>query len=171
MRALTSVIILLFLVGCADSHTVRTIRAPSAKLSSETSIYIALPKDGRYGHTVYNESSLMTQTAFQGEFLAHANKVLIANSIEELDAALASARAQDIDYLCYPVILYWEDRATEWSMIPDRVSVKVTIYDVKNGDEFTATTIDGSSGLATFGGDHPQDLLQEPTRNFVGALY
>jgi len=171
MRTLTSVIILLFLVGCADSYTVRTIRAPSVKLSLEASIYIALPKDGRYGHTVYNGSGLMTQTAFQGEFLAHANKVLIASSIEELDAALASARAEGIDYLCYPVILHWEDRATEWSMIPDKVSVKVTIYDVKNGDEFIATTIDGSSGIATFGGDHPQDLLREPTKSFVGALY
>ncbi|MDB3946228.1 DUF4823 domain-containing protein [Gammaproteobacteria bacterium] len=31
--------------------------------------------------------------------------------------------------------------------------------------------MDGSSGLATFGGDHPQDLLPESVTKYVGALF
>ncbi|WP_428785404.1 DUF4823 domain-containing protein [Vibrio splendidus] len=30
--------------------------------------------------------------------------------------------------------------------------------------------IEGKSGLATFGGDHPQDLLSEPVSEFMASL-
>ncbi len=31
--------------------------------------------------------------------------------------------------------------------------------------------IKGKSGLATFGGDHPQDLLPKPVGEYIDALY
>jgi hypothetical protein len=31
--------------------------------------------------------------------------------------------------------------------------------------------IKGKSGLATFGGDHPQDLLAKPVSAYVNGLY
>ncbi|WP_337219713.1 DUF4823 domain-containing protein [Vibrio parahaemolyticus] len=30
--------------------------------------------------------------------------------------------------------------------------------------------IEGKSGLATFGGDKPQDLLPEPTKEFLSSM-
>ena len=74
-------------------------------------------------------------------------------------------------YLVYPTILHWEDRATEWSGRSDKVEIKVVVVDVLTGNTITGSIIKGSSGLATFGGDHPQDLLPGPVNQFVSTLY
>lgn len=171
MKVFCSILMVLFVVGCADSHAVRVVRAPTTKLSPNASIYISIPKDGSYGSAMYHGSGISTATAVQAAFLMHAKTVTMANSVEELPMALENAKAKGLDYTCRPVILHWEDRATEWSGIPDKITIKVSLYDTANGDEVASSIIDGSSGLATIGGNHPQDLLPEPTRKFVDQLY
>jgi len=56
-------------------------------------------------------------------------------------------------------------------MIPDRVEVKVDVVRVQTGDVISSGFIKGRSGLATLGGDHPQDLLPEPVAEFVSSLF
>ncbi len=68
-------------------------------------------------------------------------------------------------------ILHWEDRATEWSGRPDRVEVQISVYDTSTREEVASSSYSGKSKWATFGGDHPQDLLSEPTDNYVRSLY
>jgi hypothetical protein len=36
---------------------------------------------------------------------------------------------------------------------------------------FTASVKKGKSGIATLGGDHPQDLLVKPVAEYVNELY
>lgn len=74
---------------------------------------------------------------------------------------LEKTQAQPYGYYVIPEILHWEDRATEWSGIPDRLEVKLSIFD-GNKKELASTIITGKSKWATLGGDHPQDLLPEP---------
>ena len=62
-------------------------------------------------------------------------------------------------------------RATEWSGIPDKIEVKIIVYDGGTGKEVGSTLISGRSKWATFGGDHPQDLLPEPLNSYVESLY
>ena len=69
-----------------------------------------------------------------------------------------------------PIIVLWEDRATEWSGKRDRIIVKITVLDVSSGKLVDATTIQGTSKWATFGGDYPQDLLPVPMRDYVARL-
>jgi hypothetical protein len=45
------------------------------------------------------------------------------------------------------------------------------VYDLGTSEVVSAVTIDGKSGLATFGGDHPQDLLSEPVVKYVNSLF
>jgi len=52
-------------------------------------------------------------------------------------------------------ILHWEDRATEWSGLPDKIEIKVIIYDTKSGREISSAVLSGRSKWTTFGGDHP----------------
>jgi hypothetical protein len=73
--------------------------------------------------------------------------------------------------LVYPTILHWEDRATEWSGIPDRVEIKIEIIGATTGKGLDSAIIKGKSGLATFGGDHPQDLLPKPVEDYVSGLF
>ncbi len=84
---------------------------------------------------------------------------------------LASARKVGAKYLAVPTILEWEDRATEWSGIPDKASIKLSIIDLETNSTLDSVIIKGKSGIATFGGDHPQDLLPKPTYEYVASLY
>ena len=85
---------------------------------------------------------------------------------------------QEIDtekygYFVKPVILSWEweDRATEWSGKADRIEIQLIIYDVVTKKERANSSYTGKSKWATFGGDHRQDLLPEPTNSCVNSLY
>ena len=89
---------------------------------------------------------------------------------QSLEEALQSARAQSAKYVVFPVILAWEDRATEWSGKADRVSVKISIVEVHTEDVLNTAVVSGRSGLATLGGDHPQDLLPLPVDEYLSRL-
>jgi hypothetical protein len=67
--------------------------------------------------------------------------------------------------------LHWEDRATEWSGKSDRLEIQLVIFNVHTGDELANATLTGKSKWATFGGDHPQDLLENPILEYVASLY
>jgi hypothetical protein len=68
-------------------------------------------------------------------------------------------------------ILHWEDRATEWSGIPDKVEIRIDVIESARGDTIDSAIVKRKSGLATFGGDHPQDLLPKPVEDYVASLY
>ena len=61
-------------------------------------------------------------------------------------------------YRITPTIELWSDRVTEWSGIPDQIKIRMVVTDtagkIVDDREVTAT-----SKWATFGGDHPQQML------------
>lgn len=85
--------------------------------------------------------------------------------------SLNYAQTNNFDYLIFPPILEWEDRATEWSGIPDKASIKISIIKVSTSKTIDSAIIKGKSGVATFGGDHPQDLLVKPVDDYVNSLF
>lgn len=56
-------------------------------------------------------------------------------------------------------------------MIPDKVEVNVEVVNVRTGDVISSGVIKGRSGLATLGGDHPQDLLPEPVAELLSSVF
>ena len=158
--------------GCADSqHLIKGDTTLASKLTSSDAVYVALPKDGSYDTKPYQGSGQITAQIIYSAFAKHAHSIEVGNSAQTFNEALNSARNSGQKYLVYPVILHWEDRATEWSMIPDRVEVKIEVMDTTSKASLASGVIKGKSGLATFGGDHPQDLLPEPIEEFVSSLY
>src|SRR5215468_3218748 len=100
--------------ACAD--TTQLVREPgkaTIRLTGNDAVYIAVPRDGFYGDENYQGSGLSTAQAFLSAFAKRARRVEVATS-----------------YLVYPTILHWEERATEWSGLPDRIEVKVELVDV-----------------------------------------
>lgn len=74
------------------------------------------------------------------------------------------------DYIIIPEILHWEDRATAWSGLPDKVEIFIEIYDsrgvlVKEGSFY------GESAKATLMSNDPSDLLAKPIRNFFKTVF
>ncbi len=165
--------LLLALLGCVHTYEVLPSgpSAQASRISSGSSILVGVPRDGRYGDQVYVGSGQMTTQAIVAAISAHARVVRGAHDVLSLEENLVVARNEKLQYLIYPRILHWEDRATEWSGIPDRILIRLDLAQVSTGAIVNSTTISGKSRWATFGGDHPQDLLPEPLRRWAELLF
>lgn len=160
------------LTACADSHKLTRVGSNKDQpLTGKETVYIATSQDGVYESKAYTGSGVNTTQILKASFAKHAKRVQSSRSHETYDVALKYAQDNKFDILVYPTILHWEDRATEWSGIPDKVEVKIEVVDLSSGQIIEEAVVSGKSGWATLGGDHPQDLLPKPTEDFVSSLY
>lgn len=172
MRKFVLMACLGLLVGCADAHKViPDAKYAQTRLSAEGTAYIALPADGSYGKIDYEGSGAMVARMIQAALLEYMVQVDIGPVWEKYATARNTARQGGYTYFFFPTITHWEDRATEWSGIPDKATVRLVVIDLASGQPVSSATIEGTSGLATFGGDHPQDLLPEPIKEYIDQLF
>jgi hypothetical protein len=171
MRLVLVVLFVSLISACADTHQLLRAGRETPKLESNRTVYVSVPKDGRYGHIVYSGSGSNTSQVVLMAFSRYAMRVETGHAYQSLEEALNSAQKIGAAYLVVPTILEWEDRATEWSAIPDKASIKISVVDVRNGETVDSVVIKGKSGLATFGGDHPQDLLPKPVGEYAKSLF
>lgn len=159
----------LVLAACASTYTRQTITASQVKLASTGSVLVAVPHNGSYGDESYPASGSETAGAVRSAFARFSNNVQVtASGCSELGCLTSDPTA--FEYYVVPRILHWEDRATEWSGKKDKIEVKITVYG-RDGNPIASQIISGKSKWATFGGDHPQDLLAEPINDYVQSLY
>ena len=171
MRNYLLILIAAFLASCADSHQILRVTSNSVKLNKKASAYISIPRDGRYGQISYAGSGATAAQTILSSFSKYLTQVETGNEYQSYKDALSYAKNNGFDYLIFPSILAWEDRATEWSGIPDRASIKIAIINVSTSKTIDSAIINGKSGIATFGGDHPQDLLVKPMNDYVKTLF
>ncbi len=175
MRVPLNVLVLLLAFGlsaCVSKHKQIELGAGSRpSLSKSGSVYITTPENGWYGSNVYPNSAVHTVSAFRTAFIRHTDTVYIESDVRGFEENLQRAKEKGFDYLVQPLILHWEERATEWSGKPDRIEVQVRIADVATGKELDKILLMASSKWATMGGDHPEDLLPEPINEYVDSLY
>lgn len=170
MRYLTLLVTIFFASGCASTYVQDDLKTPVEKLQSGESILIATPSNGSFETKVYTTSGHTTALAVQSAFARYSNDITVSAECNNLDC-LKSSQATPVGYYVVPEILHWEDRNTEWSGKKDRLEIKLAVYDATDGTELSVTVISGKSKWATFGGDHPQDLLPEPLGRYVESLY
>jgi hypothetical protein len=161
---------IVLLYGCASTYRQEAVTIPSVKLERNKAVFIATPKNGFYDTKEYKASGQQTASAVQSAFVRFSNKVVVSSRCA--DATCLKSEANDRNgYFVIPQILHWEDRNTEWSGIPDRIEINLIIIDSQSNQELASTVISGKSKWATFGGDHPQDLLPEPIKKYIEELY
>ena len=171
MRLVSIVLLVSLLSACADTHQLLRTGREAPKLEQSRTVYVSVPKDGRYGQTGYSGSGQNTTQIVLMAFSQYAKRVEAGHDYQTLDEALDAARKLGATYLVVPTILEWEDRATEWSGIPDKASIKISVIDTASGTSIDSVVIKGKSSLATFGGDRPQDLLPKPVGEYVKSLF
>jgi hypothetical protein len=159
------------LAACSSKYQVDAVQIPVAGLGVQSRFYVMLPRDGVYGSKTYVRSGQMTTTAVYQALVTRGAEAEQATKIEDEKTVIAEAKKNGFDYVFVPTILHWEDRATEWSGKLDRLTMHYAVYEAGTGKEVASTTIRASSKWATFGGDHPQDLLPKTTRQFVDQLF
>lgn len=168
---ITILIIMLATVsGCASTYKQNILTEPTTKLLKGKSVAIATPANGSFEAKEYPVSGKMTALAVRAPFARFTNTIIVLTDCKELECLKKTGSATS-DYYVIPEILHWEDRNTEWSGKPDRIEVKLSIYEGKTWKEIVSTIISGKSKWATFGGDHPQDLLPEPLNTYIESLY
>jgi biopolymer transport protein ExbD len=160
-------------VGCSAKYTTVQVNENSTipKIERSKSVLISVPKDGHYAANQYVGSGKMTAMSVKSAFARYTNDIKISESCSEKPDCIAEAKNNQYYYLAYPEILQWEDRATEWSGLPDRIEIKITIFDTALNSEVDSVIIRGKSKWMTMGGDHPQDLLQSPISQYISKIY
>lgn len=158
----------MLMAGCVSTYRQETITSVQKKLSVGGSVIVATPADSAYGDEKYPGSGASTASAVQAAFARYTSAADISSSCTNIDCLRSNSKTYDIYVV--PQILHWEDRATEWSGKKDKIEVKITVYSAE-GAVLASNIISGKSKWATFGGDHPQDLLPEPLANYVQSLY
>jgi len=171
MRYLKLLLISILITSCADSHQILRTTNKSIKLNTSAPAYISIPKDGRYGQTTYAGSGATVSQVILLAFSKHLTQVETGHQYQSFKDAIKYAKENKFEYLIFPSVLEWEDRATEWSGIPDKASIKISIIKVSTSKTLDSAIIKGESGLGTFGGDHPQDLLPKPVGDYVNKLF
>lgn len=170
MRFILLLFVVIVISGCAAKYDQVNLATPEVKFSKEASVIIATPANGFYETTEYRSSGKMTALAVRSAFIRKSRNTRINSHCENLEC-LKKDHPTGFNYYVVPEILHWEERATEWSGIPDKIEIQLSVYEQGTWNELASTHIKAKSKLATFGGDHPQDLLPEPLNNYVDSLY
>ncbi len=170
MRTCWITIMFLFVAGCSATYQDRVIQPATSRLDRGEGVFISTPKDGWYAKIEYKNSGAMTADAVKAAFARFSNNIYVSDKCLGREC-LKLIHIDRYAYYVEPEILHWEDRATEWSSLPDRIEIKITVYESKSGAELASSVLTGKSKWATFGGDHPQDLLPEPIDKYVESLY
>ena len=163
-------LIVVIVTGCASTYNYTDLHKIESMLDVNSGVLISVPKDGFYESRIYTNSGRMTANAFNAAF---SKKVSIVDVIDSChgENCLNSIDIQKYQYYVELNILHWEDRNTEWSGKPDRIEIQIVVFDTRTKQELVNSSYTGKSKWGTMGGDHPQDLLQEPTAKYVNSLY
>ncbi len=164
MKKLLLIGLIIALTGCSSKYQQSEIGGESKiKLDKAKTVFIGSPKP-----TQYSNSGTATTGALNSAFSRYARTVKVSGCD---DVDICMEQSKEYDYLVVPDILFWEDRATEWSGKADKIEIKVSVIDIATKAKLKVVIINGKSKWLTFGGDHPQDLLPEPVNKFVASLY
>jgi hypothetical protein len=170
LRITTIILLAASCVGCSSSYRYIPPTVVGGHLNSAMGVALSTPPDAQFENAVYNRSGAMTADAVRSAFAQHSGNVDIVTNCQGLDC-LGRIDVAKFGYYVQPEILHWEDRATEWSGKSDRLEIRLTVYDTASRKQLARGTFSGKSKWATFGGDHPQDMLAKPTDKFVADLY
>lgn len=155
-RRLACVLVAVLASGCAHSYTLHELPLPEGRPSEPAALYgaapmmIELPSDGTYGMKRYIGSGKTVQRA-----IISALHTFSVDAREAQPSGTGASRAWRVT----PRILEWEDRATQWSGKPDRISIELTTTD-PNGEIVDAALATGISKRITVGRSYPEELLR-----------
>jgi hypothetical protein len=160
------------LAACKSTYSEKNLtNEPPPFLKSTSRIYVAIPFDASFKDTVAQESGKLTAQAFQAALLRYTRSVYISKFPESVSEALESARRANLEYLVYPAVIRWEDRATEWSGRRDRLTLKVDLIDLNTSTIVFSREVEATGKWMTDGGETPRDLLTAPAEQYVNALF
>lgn len=138
------------------------------KLEQDTRILISTPKDGQYNTINYFGSGKILKGEIQKEVSKYTDYLEVLDNCHSYDSFDNSLSG---DYFIESTILHWEDRNTEWSGRPDRIKIQISVYAMSTSKKITEYIFSGKSSVISFGGHHPEDLLEKPISDYFNKVF
>lgn len=170
-RRILSLLLVAQATGCVHKYAVPPPTSGTGFIAPESQVLVVIPADGRdERNAVYAGTGRSTAMALASALRARQIGVDLHLEPLELDPALALARSTPAGYLVLPEIRNWSDRLTEWSGVPDRITIRIRVVEVASGEVLDDRDTRASSRWATLGGDHPQELLPELSERWAASV-
>ena len=80
-------------------------------------------------------------------------------SVGTIENAIPKCQSSQIRYLVVPRIIHWEDRATNWSGVADKVKIELAVVDTTNGKTVKRVMFKANSSFYTLVNNPPEQLL------------
>lgn len=159
-----------FLVlGCASNDIQNLINADAHALDPGASVYVVVPKDP--ADPDYAGTGQFVADTIAGQLSEHHIQLAIASASASDDENLNAARKQGAAYLFETIITNWEHNATQWSMNPSTMGLRVTVIEVATGKQIRVDDIQSRSSHISFFGTDPKDLLKDTIETYIDRLY
>ncbi|HZB52543.1 MAG TPA: DUF4823 domain-containing protein [Reyranella sp.] len=167
--------VVLGLAACTASYKQREtagLEASSVRLDASKNVFVSVSPDGQYGSKTYPGTGRTVAQKTAAAFSRYVRRVEVGGGpASSRDELLAAARNAGAGYLVIPSITHWEQRATEWSGIPSRVSMSLTVVDTQTGAEVRSALLESRSAVMTMIRPNPDNLAQEMIDQQVSAFY
>ncbi|MDH5755498.1 MAG: DUF4823 domain-containing protein [Nitrospinota bacterium] len=151
MRPFATVILCSLLVGCVSANTsVDRLNTALVNFDKNFSAMVVQPADGGSLGKTYRGSGAKVAFEFARAMKPLVADVKISPNSSDNQSLFEDARKQNVRYLLIPQIMHWEDRATQWSGIPDRMEIQVELIDLVTGDTLDTSSISSNSSDVEF---------------------
>lgn len=170
MKQALGIFATLLLTGCEATHSQMDLVSKPAPLNIQSTVYVAVPEPGRDEERVYEASGFQTAQAFT-KAIGELGKVKMGRAVENLDAAIASARADNCNYVLIPRIQIWEDNPTEWNGEPDDLQIDAELVTVDTKETISRVLLTGKSPWASVKADKPEAMLAGMAAPYARKLF
>lgn len=169
--ALIAITVLFVAIGCSTKYDLGGA-SKGAKLDSGQKVCIITPADGSHNGNIYAGSGAITAALLQSAIAPKTAGVTALPAQSDHQAALNQAAKGGYRYAFHPQIINWEPRAAAWSGRPTRVSVLMTVYDLRNDRQAVIQQpLDARGRISTFVSQSPQDILKPLLGQFVEQVF
>ena len=156
-------------VSCSSVYNIVSLDNNVHFLVKGSNVLVLTSEDGVYGSEVYKGSGLQLSRKIQSvltEYQCYTQIDLDNSRFKDLEGRDLSEH----DYIIVPIITHWEDRATSWSGIPDRISFSLFIYN-NEGSLLTSTDIESKSAAMTFVNNDPSELIVPSLQKYFSKAF
>lgn len=172
MKKIISTLILLtatlLMSGCTASYQ-SEFMTPQSYMQDQARILIVTPEFGKFGTIDYPTSGIDVASALAQELRQYSPQIATIPNPVTIEN-IGDEDLQKFDYVFIPQILHWEDRATGWSMKPDRIKVR---FDIFNNQRKLVNSylITGRSAYIVWISKAPNSLLRKPIRDMLKKFF
>lgn len=132
---------------------------------------LLIAHDGSDDQNTYKGSGLKATQVIQSVFKPYLQSIKLVPNTKRLSTVLSEAKNSSYQYVLVPEISKWSDHYTFWTGVPDKLSLKLTFYNVKTQKKIDSFTIKCESSLTPLPNQKPQDLLYQPLQQIAQVIF